>query len=40
MKELAQAKLDDQSTRVGLLFASKTAIQLIANPIVGILTNK
>ena len=36
----ARRKFDDQSLRIGLLFASKSAVQLLANPIVGMLTNK
>ena len=40
MKAISEAKLNHQSVRVGLLFASKSAIQLLVNPLVGPLTNR
>jgi len=40
MKQLADEKLKQQSTRVGLLFASKSTVQLLVNPFVGYLTNR
>lgn len=40
MKAISEAKLNKQGVRVGLLFASKSAIQLLVNPLVGPLTNR
>jgi len=40
MKEISNEKLTGQSTRVGLLFASKAAVQLVVNPFIGPITNK
>ena len=39
MRRESEKKLNEQSTRVGLLFASKSAVQLFTNPFVGPLTN-
>ena len=40
LKKQSEARLNEQSTRVGLLFASKSAVQLFTNPFIGPLTNK
>ncbi|XP_067933363.1 synaptic vesicular amine transporter-like [Watersipora subatra] len=40
MKKRSEDLLRNQSTKIGLLFASKSAVQLLTNPIIGPLTNR
>ncbi|CAM9384582.1 unnamed protein product [Lampetra fluviatilis] len=39
-EEGSNVDLSDENVRVGLLFASKATVQLVANPFIGLLTNR
>ncbi|TPP67435.1 Synaptic vesicular amine transporter [Fasciola gigantica] len=40
MRELRQTTIGDEHIQIGLMFASKSVVQLLVNPLIGPLTNK
>lgn len=40
MRDLRQATIGDEHVQIGLMFASKSVVQLMINPLIGPLTNK